>query len=201
MSHLIKRKSFVLRSFFAANAANNLILTSILLSFSVLCSHPGCFCENGWEGPHCEIKISRDTVASKGNPSSSSKNDDSNNAARVFFTTALVLAVAVLSLVLSTVLIRNRKRRNDAASNGTRWGSSYRDSPDHNNNISPRRESIYNNKGSEGVFYPPSSHSSSRDPMATHLAPATPPRQNDPEIYIGPPRDEDGHELHSVEIV
>jgi hypothetical protein len=181
------------------NAAKDLILTPILLSFSVLCSHPGCFCENGWDGPHCEIKITRDAVASNGATSSSNNGGDSKNAARVFFTTVLVLAVAVLSLVLATVLIRNRRRRNDAASSSSRWGSSYRDSPEHN--ISPRRESSsYRNKGSESV-YPPSSHSSSRDPMATHLAPASPPRQNDPEIYIGPPRDEDGHELHSVEIV
>jgi hypothetical protein len=165
-------------------------------------SHAGCFCEDGWDGPHCEIKFSRDTVASNGTPSSSSNsndsNDDSKSAARVFFTTALVLAVAVLSLVLATVLTRNRKRRNDVSSNGMHWGSSYRDSPERN--ISPRRESHYKNDGSESV-YPPSSHSSSRDPMATHLAPASQPRQKDPEIYIGPPRDEDGHELHSVEIV
>jgi hypothetical protein len=175
------------------------------LSLSVLCSHPGCFCENGWEGPHCEIKISRDAVASNaGTPfspsSNNNNNDDSKNAARVFFTTALVLVVAVLSLILATVLIRHRKRRHDAASNGMHWGSSYRDSPERN--ISPRRDSLYKNKDSESL-YPPSSHSSSRDPMATHLAPSSPSqfRQKDPEIYIGPPRDEDGHELHSVEIV
>jgi hypothetical protein len=172
-----------------ANAANDLILTPIRLSFSILFSPSGCLCGFGWDGPHCEINISRDAVAS---------NDDSNSGARVFVTTALVLAVVVLSLVLATVLIRNRRRKNDAASSGTRWGSSYRDSPEHN--ISPRRESSYKDKRSESV-YPPSSHSSSRDPMATHLAPTSQPRQNDPEIYIGPPRDEDGHELHSVEIV
>ena len=125
-------------------------------------------------------------------------NDSYSSTGSVFFISVLAIAVAVLSLVLATVLVRNRKRRNDSMSNGLHWGgSSYRDSP--KVNLSPRRDSNFVTKEPQ-VDYPPSAHSSSRDPMATHLAPSQP-AQSQPQVYIGPPRDEDGHELHSVEIV
>ena len=57
--------------------------------------------------------------------------------------------------------------------------------------------------------FPANGHSSSTDPFATNLAPIQHVDDNDeeveeedkPQVYIGPPRDEDGHELHNVEIL
>jgi hypothetical protein len=153
-------------------------------------------CKDGWEGPHCEIKISTDAVSST-KTSSSNDDDGSLEGTGVFFVTVLALAVVVLSLVLATVLIRNRSKRRSETTNGLFRQSGYRDSPDIN--LSPHRMSVVSKKAMPET-YSASSHSSSRDPMATHLAPRQPP-QSQPEIYIGPPRDEDGHELHSVDIV
>jgi len=39
------------------------------------------------------------------------------------------------------------------------------------------------------------------DAMSINLASVYPPYRDEPEVYIGPPKDEDGHELHIVEII
>jgi len=60
-------------------------------------------------------------------------------------------------------------------------------------NLAPRQR-VY---GYDPVVPP----SSSTDPFVTHLAPRQIERDDDepaPQVYIGPPRDEDGHELHNV---
>jgi hypothetical protein len=55
-------------------------------------------------------------------------------------------------------------------------------------NIAPHRESFTDFS---------SKAKSSSDPIASAVASLP----GAPEVYIGPPRDEDGHELHNVEII
>lgn len=119
------------------------------------------------------------------------------------------MAVIVVSAYAFTYYNRRRKRRNRRV-NTVSWAASYRDEPSNAVNLAPRRMSY-----SVDDTYPVSEHSSSRDPFATHLPPNSstisevvgddqPDEFEDdhqPEIYIGPPRDEDGHELHNVEII
>jgi len=110
----------------------------------------------------------------------------------------------VTFFAVNSYLRRRRKRRN--ISNHLRFISNYRDEPDRDQvNIAPRRSSYIEEP------YSAEEHSSSRDPMASHLAPkqtdvpfsaeSTDSGESQPQVYIGPPRDEDGHELHNVEII
>jgi len=111
-----------------------------------------------------------------------------------------------------SIVVRRRRKRKDFA-NSLRWADGlYRDEPGSGGlnqvNIAPRRGSYVDEP------YSASEHSSATDPMATHLAPKTTTsaavvvsdedEEDEPEpqptVYIGPPRDEDGHELHNVEI-
>jgi hypothetical protein len=123
------------------------------------------------------------------------------------------LVVIIVGGFLAWILVKRRGKRKYAAKS-MRWGDSlyrdgYRDEPGSGINIAPRRSSsVYDETSIHD--YSVSMHSSSTDPMATILAPKTPvaPAEADddedpeprPTVYIGPPRDEDGHVLHNVEI-
>jgi hypothetical protein len=102
------------------------------------------------------------------------------------------------------------KRRTTPKDNRVRWGTGYSDEPS-SLNLAPRRSFAESD-------YPVSTHiSSTRDPMAAfHAKPRSTssmtegfplsPQDADPtdsvtQVYLGPPRDEDGHVLHSVEIL
>ena len=54
--------------------------------------------------------------------------------------------------------------------------------------------------GESSLEMPETDFISSSDPMISSSDLMQPP-DDEPEIFIGPPRDEDGHELHNVEIL
>jgi hypothetical protein len=124
-----------------------------------------------------------------------------------------VSVVIVVGGLFVGILVR-RRRKHKYAAKSMLWGDSlyrdgYRDEPGSGINIAPRRSSsVYDETSIHD--YAVSMHSSSTDPMATVLAPkaaaapAEADNEKDPEphptVYIGPPRDEDGHVLHNVEI-
>lgn len=134
---------------------------------------------------------------------------------QVFAIVISIIAIMAVAVFSAAMYVRNRRRKQKAVNNALRWGSSYRDEPDDSVNLAPRRQSSYLDP------YPVNNHSSSTDPMASHLAPKSPAASNEmdsiiraaieeddsedfedaPQVYIGPPRDEDGHELHNVEII
>jgi hypothetical protein len=122
-----------------------------------------------------------------------------------------VFAIVIVSAFVGAIYIRGRRRLSSRSSKTSpRWG--YRDDPA-NVNLAPRRASMMESFARRSSFAtPPDSKHSSRDPMATNIAPQGPSVDSDeedhglhaqesPQVYIGPPRDEDGHELHNVEIV
>ena len=119
-----------------------------------------------------------------------------------------VVAILAVGFFAGKAFVRRYRKRKDIA-NSLRWADGlYRDEPGGGGlnqvNIAPRRASYLDET------YSVKEHSSATDPMATHLAPATPPSvaeeddvadpEPEPQGYIGPPRDEDGHELHNVDI-
>jgi len=160
---------------------------------------PGCDCPQEWTGPHCEIH-----VASLAQDSA----DVAKTSAVIFLSVFVSVVGIALVLVASSYCIR---RRGDQSSTcmpfRTRRQHSQRrfiiDPNDQRANFAPKR----------GSGDPPApSFNSSSDPMTTGL---TLPPDDEPEPYqdepmeqfrdepvvvnIGPPRDEDGHELHNVE--
>lgn len=125
----------------------------------------------------------------------------------------VLLAVTLVAVFVGSALRRKQRKRKGLAS--SIWGDSlyrdgYRDEPGSGINIAPRRSSSVYEDAINSREYSVSMHSSSTDPMATVLAPkppTSPPDVDDdeepepqPTVYIGPPRDEDGHVLHNVEI-
>jgi hypothetical protein len=118
-----------------------------------------------------------------------------------------VLAVTLASGYTARRFMRRRKLRTAVKANRLHWQSSYRDRPPEIN-IAPRRASnfdeIYLSSLAQAGRDSTVIALSSRDPMATHFVPPPQPPQDideQPEVYIGPPRDEDGHVLHNVDII
>ncbi|GKY97471.1 hypothetical protein MPSEU_000705500 [Mayamaea pseudoterrestris] len=174
---------------------------------TTLQGHAGCECPDVWTGPHCEISIAIIEAAEAGAGPSVGKS---------FGVAVIVLATLAITALIAfgTVMYcKSRKRRRSTKTNARlRWGGPAAYSDDNSDiNLAPRQQSFY-----EGD-YPASTHvSSTRDPMAqfgqSHAAAAASMHQGsvddgsarseaEPQIYIGPPRDEDGHVLHSVEIL
>lgn len=171
--------------------------------------HPGCNCADGFEGPHCELRS---------NYLGSSNSSSSHSGGMLGFeVVVLVVSLVAIALVASFSVLacvrRRRNRKDDELTKSLKWAASgYRDDPSNDGpNIAPRRSSYIDDA------YPVKAHSSSTDPFTTHLAPksrlpvdeevitGSPDVMDDPvpqpQVYIGPPRDEDGHELHNVEII
>jgi len=180
-------------------------------------AHPGCNCdEDKWTGPHCEIKVAQQTAPAP-SPTTAIKDDGSGDNDALQVVTAIIAVLAVVSVVGFAIrhCVRNygtSKSRMDK--NALHWesnrslGGGYRDEPINEINLSPRRDSNIKAKlSSEPPSRAPAP--SSRDPFAAHLmAPLAPtpasnaPAPDDgPQVYLGPPQDEDGHVLHSVEIL
>ena len=185
-------------------------ISHIIVLTILLHSHAGCACSAEWTGPHCEISVAVIQAAQA--------DEDRSMVAHAFGVVVIVLAVlaiAVVAVFATVMACRNNKRRRRQSSkssnnsnNRLRWGPAYSDNDDIN--LAPR-QSFY-----DAEFPATTTMSSSRDPMA-HLGAAHPANNNksrnnnaaddddqgppEPQIYIGPPRDEDGHVLHSVEIL
>jgi hypothetical protein len=125
-----------------------------------------------------------------------------------------VLLVVTLVAAYAGLVLRRKQRKRKGIAGSMPWGDSlyngYRDEPGSGINIAPRRSSSVYEDAITNREYPVSMHASSTDPMATVLAPKAPAAPLDvddddepepqPTVYIGPPRDEDGHVLHNVEI-
>jgi hypothetical protein len=142
-----------------------------------------------------------------------------------------LIAIALVTIFSVSMYVRNRKRKEKRLTNMLRWSSEYRDQPDDTDrdriNLAPRRQSSLEHDFVTAMT--PSflgAESSSDDHLATYrtavahahhgkIASATSDGIKDssssdhdpdepetaPQVYIGPPRDEDGHELHNVEIL
>lgn len=168
---------------------------------------------DGFYGPHCEAAVnagSQDVVGPPiPSPPSSYPNAPGSNAiSRRGGVSSFVLVLAMLSLLAVLAAgtfflygyFRKKRHDNDRLTDNLRWASAYRDNPSADEpNIAPRRKSSYIEA------YPANAHSSSTDPFSTHLAPLQhdddEKEEEKPQVYIGPPRDEDGHVLHNVEIL
>jgi hypothetical protein len=183
-----------------------LLLLLLLLLLSLVDRHPGCICEASWAGPHCEYHIADLMNLNKsthGQISAISQGRDASPIFRVFIV-LLVTAVLVVLALVAHKQIQRRRMRNEIATNSSLWQNGFRDRPDDSVNIAPRRQSDFSE-----IDYRRSMRSS-RDPMLARLTRRSvepvdedvdDEEENEPKIYIGPPRDEDGHELHNVDII
>jgi len=124
-----------------------------------------------------------------------------------------IIAIFLVAFLLVRVYIRRKRKRNNAITSSLNWQPAYKDRPATEEvNIAPKRSSIHTD------VYEDAMRSSTRDTMAAHLAAAAAARsaeaENDdtleeddgisdhePQVDMGPPLDDDGHELHNVSIV
>eukprot|EP00522_Entomoneis_paludosa_P009396 CAMPEP_0172440214 /NCGR_PEP_ID=MMETSP1065-20121228/922_1 /TAXON_ID=265537 /ORGANISM="Amphiprora paludosa, Strain CCMP125" /LENGTH=675 /DNA_ID=CAMNT_0013188999 /DNA_START=26 /DNA_END=2053 /DNA_ORIENTATION=- len=175
--------------------------------------HPGCDCEEGkWTGPHCEIKIAQQPVSGPTAIKNESDDDGGKGFRVISAIVAVIAVVGIVGFVAKQFLDSHRTRKRHLDKNALHWESSrslggYRDEPINEVNLSPRRESTTGPKES-GIKRTPAP--SSRDPFASHLVvPPSPVStlnaavadDSGPQVYLGPPQDEDGHVLHSVDII
>jgi hypothetical protein len=170
--------------------------------------HPGCNCVDGFEGQHCEISSEAnvlppdvdapvDQAIPDDGQSELQTKDGTWSSKRIFL---IILLLALLSAVPLTfyyiVPYVRRRRRRKTVGNNIRWASNYQDDPAEIN-LAPRRSSSL-------IF---DQYSSSTDPFVTHLGSLIQTHEEDedeepePQVFIGPPRDEDGHVLHNVDII
>ena len=165
--------------------------------------HPGCNCVDGFEGQHCEISANASELPPEVGPpldpdgqSELRTNDDSHTSKIGGIILLLVLVTAIALSFFYVVPYIRRKRRQKSVGNNIRWATNYQDDPSEVN-LAPRRSSSL-------IF---DQYSSSTDPFVTHLGSLNPTHEEDedeepePQIFIGPPRDEDGHVLHNVDII
>ena len=202
--------------------------------------HPGCHCEEGFLGPHCELRESaevpnlhaKDPYINQQQQSNYGIYDERRSGFEVALLVLSVAAIAMVSVFSVMTYIRRRKQRNHAVTSSVNWSSNHYKDRAPEVNIAPvqRRGStmsdVYEDATQEAFAR------SSRDPIAAHLGSAaakraaavvvelmdnTEPSSPDEDysdndsfpddlcsglkIDIGPPIDEDGHELHNVEIV
>jgi hypothetical protein len=188
--------------------------------------HPGCNCVDGFLGPHCELKESSPIprVTYGADASDDGYGEKKNrNVFRVGITVVMFLVMTVFAVMLIHTARRRRKQRfNNETTTSMFWSSGYTDLPNENvNNIAPKRSSSIFMESPRDVYTDAvqtsrrdmaiemsnrnrksstttSNLSSDEDTKSNHGDD----RPDDvPKLYIGPPRDEDGHELHNVEIV
>jgi len=168
---------------------------------AVVNRHPGCECQDGWTGPHCEIRgenaakplIPEKSEIQPQKPSSSKGNnqsDDGNMHGFLMFMAVLgFLAIPSAAAAYYFYLRQRRRQQREQLHNSElSWASKYRDE-DQEVNIAPRRSSVYDDVYMDSIR--------KNEPGDFLDDGDVPP----PQVYLGPPRDEDGHELHSVEII
>jgi len=195
-----------------------LFLTRILI-LSPITRHPGCQCKDGWLGPHCELQEAAEIPnMPKTNPYEVAYNSSSNTFEKIVLSFA-ILAIFIVAAFAVRVYIRRKNKRNNNITSSISWQPHYKDRPaEEQVNIAPKRGSLHTDVYEEAV------RSSTRDHMAAHLAAAaaakaaasasqSPSGESDdepddgdvsdhePQVDMGPPLDDDGHELHNVSIV
>jgi hypothetical protein len=167
------------------------------------------------QDPYAEIRANGDA-------------DEGNTTIRkIFLTLGTVVLVALFAFGANSYR-RRRKQRNAVVTNSMSWSSNYRDRPQQDINIAPKRASLHvdvyerateeahtrsnrdnSTSGNSSAVASFSQGSSSISPSAVQLLKTEQHLSDDeqddvfraPEVDIGPPRDEDGHELHNVDIV
>lgn len=173
--------------------------------------HPGCECPTGITGDRCEINL--DKSDNKAAPSTVG-DGDGDGGVKGLGIAAIILSVCAICAVSMFALRGCFRRRTFSKRSGVveksrlMWSDkSFKDNVE-SINFSPHRNSSYVDDGYMASFASPS-----RDPMATAFAPepdqssysdastGKPDIDDEPQIFIGPPRDEDGHVLHSVDII
>lgn len=147
--------------------------------------HAGCNCDDEWIGPHCELhkasvessnmlEIPRDSGSVVNSPTQPVPGVDMNENGGGGFTTA-VLVIGILALLASVAVSAGTHVRNR--------GHQHRMEQEHKLTMA-----LANNREKRATL--------ELKPMNHHNLAA-----GEPQVYLGPPRDEDGHELHLVEII
>lgn len=133
--------------------------------------HPGCICEIGFIGPHCEL---RDSV---GNFSNRTNDDGEYTDGTLSSKSVSLLVVGLLFgfMCLVGLLMYRRQRNKSYVSNKSyiNWAKKYQDQQDSvdETNIAPRRDSAFTD-GQGSRLIDAHSFASNRDPMITRLVPA-----------------------------
>jgi len=148
-------------------------------------NEPGCDCKGDWTGPHCELRISTAADMISGNHvpatiasiSSSSSIDGGSIGQTSVLIVSIVAIIVSLSVVMAAITFHRRGCQ-----------KSFEPAVDD--------ASITVSVVNRHPFRDPD-----EDAMSINLASVYPPYRDEPEVNIGPPKDEDGHELHIVEII
>lgn len=151
--------------------------------FACDCSTASSDLGESFTGEHCQNAQSSLSVPLS--PSSEEETDGNNtdgrrNAGR---TVVLVLLLVSIGVVGAVAAIKRVNRRRYYKEETTRV-----DPPDHSENLAPYSDRPY-------------ASSSSRDPMAAMTKGSHDDEEQYTKLFTGPPRDDDGNELHSVNII
>lgn len=170
-------------------------------------------------GPHCELQeVDPIPNLPKNNSYENFKrNSSSNGTFEKIVLSFAILAIIMVAAFSARVYIRRKHKRNNNITSSLSWQPQYRDHADEQVNIAPKRGSLHTDVYEEAV------RSSTRDHMAAHLAAAAAAKaaasassspyvsddelddqdgsDHEPQVDMGPPLDDDGHELHNVSIV
>jgi hypothetical protein len=181
-------------------------------------------------GPHCELRESaelpslraKDPYVSQVNTATPNEMVQDNKGGFYVVAFWIMFTSVVVGLVYAVIRRYQRrfqKQRNDTITSSLQWSPAYRDRVSNEINIAPGSaySDVYEEATREAFA------TSSRDPMVTLVGAATSTTavaeispdntdgsddddfpddlRSEPRIDIGPPIDEDGHELHNVEIV
>lgn len=187
-------------------------------------NEPGCTCVNEWTGPHCELKASavagfKETPVNAVTPtatpapirapvappvteasppvaalpvttplSSSANNGDGQVGFQVVVLIISLLAFVASVSVFAFVFSRQRQARHKEVEHAV----------ENSTNSYPSFEEAYPSAGlsNRRPFRDPDS-----DAMSVNLGLDEGGYKDLPQVFIGPPIDEDGHELHNVEIL
>merc|ERR1712226_1342710 len=166
--------------------------------------HAGCTCPEDWIGPHCELKKAPNNEIL--NENTLRKQPKQNSAAKSKVTILVTSIIAFISAAAITItLIAKKHHKNPEGNNSIQFGNgfndiyrdSYRDEPFEHSaaNLAPRQDS--------NVDPFPKRFSSNETPImnAMTMAPSdSTPEANQVQIQMGPPREENCHRLHQVDI-
>eukprot|EP00538_Stauroneis_constricta_P012494 CAMPEP_0119559076 /NCGR_PEP_ID=MMETSP1352-20130426/11797_1 /TAXON_ID=265584 /ORGANISM="Stauroneis constricta, Strain CCMP1120" /LENGTH=1231 /DNA_ID=CAMNT_0007606639 /DNA_START=288 /DNA_END=3983 /DNA_ORIENTATION=- len=155
--------------------------------------HPGCECADNWIGESCEVRVGSDAVQD----SQRTVGPGPDNSVSVM-AIAVSTVVIVLTIILAVIILIRSQSPESRDESATcmqlrrRRKNRFSGAADHVN-LAPKRDPTFRPlvKDADPI-------SSSSDPMAAGLALEP---DDEPEVYLGPPRDEDGHELHNVDII
>lgn len=175
--------------------------------FTLTPRHAGCECTSKWAGPHCEISASASDAKVWSKPFSGSNSSGGKSSTTVVLIVLLTLSVSALAVMGGAMYYRSNKYKR--RSNRVRWGPGYSDEPS-KLNLAPRRSfaepdypaNTHISSTRDPITLLPPLHSATSSGIAVHFAgEEKADGESQPQVYIGPPRDEDGNELHSVEIL